>query len=801
MLDKSFATGYPSEFVPPNIKQQKQWCLQNVEAHHYEDSGTKPTDRPSRRRNSTYTRMRAYARGQQSQNQYKESLCFTSEENKKKNINVSYRNVNFEILKVVPKIRGVLVNKMVNQRLNMRCLAIDPVGISIKRQQKAKLLEFIINKEAIEAFEKLTEMQLEKPVAEGEEPPMNMNEVDPYVDMNPKDIACMEVIDFLRQNFYENDWDQLGEEIAGDLVDCGVGGTIQFIDVDNKIKFRRIDPERCITNKCIYPDFRDMKRFGEYVEMTVGDLKKETRGMFTDERYQEIANKYSDGAYKGPATEYLKDDYSYTYDREKVLVLNELWYSVDTETHVEFKNEAGNTRVKRHNANYVPFKGDPAVNGGNGLSDEEYAMMNGGKKQILRTQVKNVYRCSWVVGTDIVYNFGLLPNMLRSASNPQDTVMPVVLISTDFMSTMELIEQPEDQVQLNYLQFQNHIAASKPPGIAIEMHALAGLSRNKTIKLDPKEAIQQYVESGNIIYNGRDQHGNPLQQMPFMELRNGLSEGAAQHFSLILQFIDLIKNMVGLNALTEGQAPPERLQNGVAQLSWGAADNALSHLNRAYKKVYERTGRNLFYLLQNNIQRMNPEDLMESLGGESYKYFMLNNDLALRDMGIKLEEGPDDQTREKVSQLLQLMVEGGQIPGEDAIMIEMMENPYKQIQMIRKHRLEMQKQKAAEQENVVRAQGEEQTKMNLATEQAKQQGMQQEQQAKAEEQAQLSEAKKEEILLKGQVDMMLKKFEVEAGLVENKEKLANDLLKTMMQEQSKLRIAKAKPKPKAVAKK
>ena len=800
MLDVSTQTGYPSEFVPSTLKQQKKWCLQNAEAHHYEDSGTKPTDRPSRRRNSTYTRMRSYARGQQSQNQYKESLCFTSEENKKKNINVSYRNVNFEILKVVPKIRGVLVNKMVNQRLNIRCLAIDPTGISIRRKQKAKLLEFIINKEAIEAFEELSKMQLERPVPEGEEPPLNMNEVDPYIDMNPKDVACMEVIDFLHQSFYENDWDQLGEEIAGDLVDCGVGGTLQYIDVDNKIKFRRLDPERVITNKCIYPDFRDLKRFGEYVEMTVGDLKKETRGMFTDEKYQEIANKYSDGAYKGPATEYMKDDYSYTYDREKVLVLNELWYSVDTETHVEFKNEAGNLRVKQQNPNYVPFKGDQTVNGGNGLSDEEYAMMNGGKKQVIRTQVKNVYRCSWVVGTDIVYNFGLLPNMLRSATNAQDTIMPVVLISTDFMSTMELIEQPEDQVQLNWLQFQNHIAASKPPGIAIEMHALAGLSRNKTVKIDPKEAIQQYVESGNIIYNGRDQHGNPLQQMPFLELKNGLSDGATQHFSLILQFIDLIKNMVGLNALTEGQAPPERLQNGVAQLSWGAADNALSHLNRAYKKVYERTARNLFYLLQNNIQRMTPDELSESLGAETYKYFMLNSDLALRDMGIKLEEGPDDQTREKVSQLLQLMVENGQIPGEDAIMIEMMENPYKQIQMIRKHRLEMQKQKASEQENVVRAQGEEQTKMNLATEQAKAQISEAERASKSEEAQMMAEAKKEEILLKGQVDMMLKKYEAEAGMAENKEKLMNDLLKTMLQEQSKQKIAKEKPKPVAAKK-
>ncbi|MGC3945339.1 MAG: hypothetical protein QM762_12635 [Chryseolinea sp.] len=794
------STGYPSEFVPQAKKVTREWCRQNVEAHHYE--GVKPGERPQIRPNPTFARMRGYGKGRQSINQYKEALSFASDINKKKNINTSYRNVNFGILKVVPKIRGVLVNKMVNQRMEMRCRAIDPTGISQRRAYKSKLLEFIINKEAIEAFEQFTKLGLERPVPPGEEPPMNINEVDAYVDMNPRDMACMEVLDFIKQTFYENDWDQQSSEIAGDIVDTRIGGTVQYIDVDNKIKFRRLDPERVITNPCITPDFRDLKRFGEYVEMTVGDLKKETRGMWPEEEYQRIANLYTDDRYKtSTAASMTTDGYSYSYDPEKIIVLKEMWYSIDDETYVQYKNDAGNGRTKQYSNSWVPFKGDARVNDGKGLSDAEYNKAFEGKKEIIRRQVKNVYRCSWVVGTELCYEFGLLPNMLRSASNAADTIMPVTLVSTE-QSTMEMIEEPADQVQLNWLQFQNHVSASKPPGIAIELHSLAGLSRNKGgVKFDPKEAIQQYAESGNLVYSGRDQHGNPLQQMPFQELTNGLSTGAADHFALILQFVDLIKNMVGLNALTEGQTPAERTGKTVAELSWGASDNALSHLMRALRQVYERTARNCFYLLQNNIQRMDPEQFADTLGAESYRYFMLNRDLALRDMGITMEEGPDDAVREKVSILLQKMVDNGEIPGEDAVMIEMVENPYRQVQMIKKHRLEIQKSKAADQERLVRAQGEENTKTAMATEQAKQQTTQMT--TEAQMQLQTQKAADEERLLdkKAMYDLMLKRMEISADLTQSDKELQNSVLEKLIDGQVKIKVAQAKPKPKPAAKK
>src|SRR5688572_1912780 len=231
-------TNFPNPFASPEVKSSTKYCKQFAEAFHME-AGSSTTSNGLTRDNKTFKRMDQYARGEQSTLQYKELMGLKKEKGEL-GVDGSFRNINFEILKVAPKIFNVVVNKIVNQPLNMRAKPIDPLSMSQRRKEKSKLLEFLVNKDAIEAFERLTKLGLEKPIPPGEVPPANATEVDQYVDMNPKDRTSMEVLDFVTQNFYENDWEQQGREIAGDLVKYGFGGTRQYIDVDNKIKFRRI---------------------------------------------------------------------------------------------------------------------------------------------------------------------------------------------------------------------------------------------------------------------------------------------------------------------------------------------------------------------------------------------------------------------------------------------------------------------------------------------------------------------------------------------------------------------------------
>jgi hypothetical protein len=318
-----------------------------------------------------------------------------------------------------------------------------------------------------------------------------------------------------------------------------------------------------------------------------------------------------------------------------------------------------------------------------------------------------------------VYNYGLMPNQIRPSTTWQEARLPVAIFTTNFQSAVEMIEQAADQAQLNYLHYQSHLSQSRPPGIAIEKRALARVGKGN-VKIDPIESLEMFAETGNIFYDGQDQHQAPLQQKPFEILPNGLSPGAIEHLNLAFQWVDFMREGLGLNDLTAGMAPEERMGKKVAQLGIAGSTIAMSHIRTCYKKIYERSAQNMFYLLQNVVQMQNPDIMGEALGMESYQYLMLNRDLPLLDMGIVLQEDPNADIKDQIFQLLIKMIDRMEISGPDSIRILMVDNPYRQLELIDKNNLDRERRKQQDQENLVRMQGEENTKTAMAVEQSKQ---------------------------------------------------------------------------------
>jgi hypothetical protein len=227
-----------------------------------------------------------------------------------------------------------------------------------------------------------------------------------------------------------------------------------------------------------------------------------------------------------------------------------------------------------------------------------------------------------------------------------------------------------------------------------------------------------YAELGSIVYDGYDAHGNALNHMPIMELTNGLSEGAGQHFAIMIQMIDLMRNQLGLNALTEGQTPPERMGKTVAQLSFGASDNALSHITDAFRMLFERVCRQIVQLMQGSINNINQEGLANALGRESARFFSTAN-VSMRTLGVMITEGPDDKLRLRISQLIDAAIANKEIDPEDAIYIENEENYYRAGMMIKKKRREKEAIRMQHEQNVIKQQGDANTQTGVAVEQQK----------------------------------------------------------------------------------
>lgn len=770
---------FPSHFIDPEEKKTAKYALQYAKAFH-SDAKNMPTEASLFRNNASYSRYRRYARGEQSQDQYKELLGLTKNQGK---LNTSYRNLDFSIFKIAPKLKNVVVNTMTNQPLKLKVRPIDPVSINERRQEKNAMLEYVINQENINRFEMLSKLGLQRPTQPGVPPPSSVQEIDPYLDMHPKNMMAMEVKDYLTLNLAINDWNQTGLEVAGDFYDIGVAAVRTYIDSNGMIRFRRSMPERMVMNKCVRTDYSDVIRVAEYFEITVADLKQRTQGKLGEDTYKRVADQVAGktrSAYTGAVDHYWSDStYTYAYDREKVTVMDITWFSIDHETHVEEKNYYGNNRMRKKKFNYVPFKGDASVNGGKGLSDQEYNEKNNGSKTIYRKEIKNVYQCSWVVDTDIVFDYGLMTNMMKQSRSIAEAQLPWTIMTTDFMSTVGNIESPLDQFQLNWLQFQSHIAASKPPGVAIERKALSKLGTvgQGGEKWDPKQALVMYAETGSIVYDGYDNNGNPLPYMPIQPLANGLSPSAMEHFNIMIQMLDMMRTILGINGLVEGQQPAERLGAKVAQISMDASSNALGYLTTTYRRFYEKVCSQIMLLLPNAMEIGQAEDMSEALGTESIKFFNLNRDIGLKDMGITVEAGPDDEVKERISQACQIGIEKGWLMPEDAIAVELEDNYFRAILTLRKKRLEFQAQQTQQQQMLIQTQG--QQTVEAAHAAADREDAQIQKKLAAEQQARMIEHQLAEDAAQRQFmrDVMLKKLDHNMELSDMEQAVIDDVIR------------------------
>lgn len=783
---------FPSHFLDPEVKRAKNWCMEYTRAFHNETNNL-PTQAHLFRNNRHYGRYRQYARGEQDPHQYKELLGLKKNQGK---INTSYRNLDFSIYKVAPKMKNVVIDSLLARELKINVRVIDPQSLNERRSEKNKMLEFVINQEQIKQFERLTQLGLDKPQQPGVPPPQSVGEIDPYLDMHPKNMMAMEVKDYLTLNLSLNNWPELDREICGHLFDVGVAAVLPYIDSNGMIKLRCGIPERMKVNPCIYPDFRDMIRVGEYHEITISDLKQKTQGSLGEETYfqiaKSVAGKNRTNSYPNSLSSYWNDSsYTYAYDHEKVTIFEARWYSNDRETYKEEENHYGNDRFRKEKWNYVPYKGDPKVNEGKGMTDDEYSQINGGKKTIYRKDIKNVYCCSWVVDTNVCYDYGLMTNMARAASSFCDTQIPWVIYTTDFMSTVGNTEALWDQFQMNWLQFQSHVAASKPDGIAIEKRSLAklGMTGQAGEKWDPKESLLMYAEIGSYVFDGYDTDGKPLPWLPIKELKNGLSESAFQHLNIMITLLDQIRTILGINSLTEGQAPPERLGKKVAEMSFGATSNALGYLTNARKSIFERTCKMITLLLPDAMEYGQTESFSEALGLESFRFFNLNKDIGLREMGITLEEGPDDALKERIAGLVQAGIDSKQLPPEDGIFILMEENPYRQILMLRKNRIQSEAADHQRQMELVQKQGEGTMQATQAAAKQKQDELQAAAMSKQQElgmQAQINDRAKQQDFIHA---VILKKLEHGMKMNEAEQKVIDDVIRIHAKGQIDVEIA------------
>jgi acyl-CoA hydrolase len=661
LKDKSNDYGFPSHFLPLE-KKNKTWHLQYMKAFHREfTSGNAMILRWAYQ---DYQKWRLYARGKQPIDQYKELLGVVKRHGKK---DQSWRNLDWNILPVFPRFKTVIKNRLLKIPKDIILTAIDQVSSTKERKRKSEIMEYITNKEFLNSLPPIDGHSVQSPFEPGEVIPHNSNEVDLYVDMYPKNKYIMHMKDQIELSFLLSDWKELEVQLMDDIIDLGLAATRTFMDNLGRIRIKKRNPEQTITNTCTKVDFSDMIRVGEYTIITISELRQSVpKNTFSTQDYANIANAATKKNYYTAmgADSYFLTHNRYPWDHERITVLEAEFFSASDVAYVVAPNKKGKKTVTKKDNPYWLDK--------QGIGDEqylEYYKKKGEDRELIRDTVNMVHQAYWIVDTNYIYNYGPQHDMIRSVRSLFDCELGTAMYTLDFDSIVRQCEPILDNIQINWLNYQHALAQIKPSGLAIERRALQAVTVGNK-KLSIQDIIQMYAETGSMIYVGTDQNGRPYPFKPLEKIMGDTPEAAQGFLNLIVQQIDLLRSILGLNEITDSSTPDPKTGKSLAQMVEGNTNNALGNIWHAYINLYEKTARKVCLLVPDAQTLGRNPGVEEALGDR--RDMVVNKDMNLLDFGIKVDAGIDTEMRQRLFQHLNanLKASGGVLQPQDAFLIE-----------------------------------------------------------------------------------------------------------------------------------
>lgn len=694
----NIVNGFPSHLIDPREKGKdwiKQYCKAAWSSWNNDNNGNIFYNARYR-----YEVYKQYAMGNQSVNKYKPLMGVDQESTE------TWLNIDWSIIPIIPKFRRIALGKLSKVDYNIVATPVDALANEENEDYFAATKAKILMREEAK---KIAPELLDSPALQIEPgEAKDMEELEMQMKYTHKHQMAIEAEQAIKLVMEQNQIEKIRDTVREDLFDYGVSGYKEFIDSNGAIKIRRVNPRNLIINSCKNNDFSDASYIGEVIEMTISDLKQMAGNQFSEDEYEEIAKNVI-GKYGNPR-EWLDNlsIFNRGYDQFNIRILDMEFFSVNEMVYEQRIDRRGNKVYAR----------------------AKFEDRNKRKDKFERVAYKVVYKARWIVDTNFMFDYGLATNMKRAKSSLMDTKLSYHLFAPEFYDMnahgiMEQIIPIADAIQIAWYRLQNVVNQSRPKGIMIEMGALEDIPLGAGgKKMTPMKVLDLYNKTGTLVYRKADAQGRMTNYKPIEELENGLGRDAMSYYQMIQNHIQMLRDITGMNEMTDGSTPDPRTLTTVAKLAYEGTNNALYNIVFGEKVLLEDLANDLILRIQDVAESGEVKGYVRALGGNTMRFFQMSSNVGLYEFGIFLEDKPSDDQRAMLMQQVQAGQMNGMLDIEDAIIIQNTDN-LKVAQQLLAYKIR--KRREQEEEKAMRQQqmnAQVQQESAMVAEQAKQQTIQ-----------------------------------------------------------------------------
>ena len=682
-MAESVTKGYfPSQVVGDQEKASQEYGLKVARAIESEwfkrDSGT---NRFYNNQNE-YHKLRLYARGEQSIQKYKDELSINGD--------LSYLNLDWKPVPIIPKFVDIVVNGMAERLYDIKAYSQDPYGMSKRTAYMESILRDIETKEIIDFAQDALGISLAENAPE--KLPDSEEELQLHMQLDYKqevEIAQEQAITTILTG---NKFEETRKRLYYDLTTLGIACVKDKFTTSEGVKVEYVDPASIVYSYTENPYFDDIYYIGEVKTLPINELKKEFPGLSEEALLKVVKqpNQKSNMHYRTAASN----------DNNDKNTVEVLYFNYKT-----YMNEVYKVKDTQSGGSKVILRDD--------TFDPPIQEMVGQYEKIERS-LEVLYEGVLILGTDKLLKWEMAKNMMRPKSDYTKVKMNYNLVAPRMYkgkieSLVGRITGFADMIQLTHLKLQQVMARMVPDGVYLDADGLAEIDLGNGTNYNPQEALNMFFQTGSVIGRSFTSEGdmNPG-KIPIQEIQSG--SGGQKLASLIQTYnyyLQMIRDVTGLNEARDASKPEERSLVGVQKLAAANSNTATRHILNSGLYLTAEVAESISLRISDIIEYSpTKEAFIQKIGGHNIGTLEDISSLHLYDFGIFLDVSPDEEEKQMLENNIQMALSQQMIELEDAIDLRNIKNVKLANQLLKVRRKKKQERDQLIQEKNIKTQAE-----------------------------------------------------------------------------------------------
>ena len=597
---------------------------------------------------NNFHELRLYARGEQSVQKYKNELSINGD--------LSYLNLDWTPVPIIPKFVDILVNGMSQRTYDIKAYSQDPFGT----KERTNYMEDMLADMELKQFHAKNEelFGLNTRSTEGQLPETE-EELQVHMQLKykqPIELAEEQAINLL---FEGNKYDLTQKRFYYDLTVLGIGAVKTEFNTSEGVVIKYVDPADLVYSYSESPYFEDVYYVGEAKMVPINELAKQFPFLEQEDLEDIIKNK------KTYQRNYQKGSSGYKEeDNNKVQVL---YFDYKT-----YMNEVYKIKETGTGADKAIEKDDSF----NPPEDKE------GNFTRLQRNIEVLYEGALILGSNKLLKWELSKNMMRPKSNYTKVMMNYSMVAPRIYkgrieSLVRRITSFADMIQLTHLKLQQVMNRMVPDGVFLDVDGLAEVDLGNGTNYNPQEALNMFFQTGSILGRSYTQEGDAnIGKVPIQEITSG--SGGNKIAALINNYnyyLQMIRDTTGLNEARDGSTPDKNALVGVQKLAAANSNTATRHILQAGLFLTAETAEKLSLRISDIIEYSpTKEAFISAIGAHNVATLEEIEDLYLYDFGIFIQLQPDEEEKRMLENNIQMALQQKNIELEDAIDVREIKN-------------------------------------------------------------------------------------------------------------------------------